>query len=538
MGNGNVQGGRLNPALNLAMHTAADPAPVAQPAAQPQLQSQLAGAAHAASGGSGLSAASTAIAVTGTSASAPASSSPAAARADAVSPVPQIPRHRLGGPTTPHPELVRALAVSPFSMPPRAALQSTQRPEVQAESANGAAPFINDTALILTGDEACTFLSEPGNLNILRELRLLNCRDADLINIARVLSNPLQGAPSTAFALVLDKFDGAELSAAGFHALAGLRLAGITLNALPIPREIAEQLSMGVTSLTIKLPRRVDGQTDLDALSQIPTLASVDVGRHPLSSVSLGAFASHPSLTTLRFASLSGKVLCQLLENPKLRTLSTDIIVADESEAFAALADHQTLTALRIGHVSSPAHLSILSRNRSLVSLDLQLSPTARTGMRDLAAIPTLTTLALSISGDDLRLGLDDVRALCTKTYSELRFTMVEIEPAAQLHIAATQTKSLVLDYCFYITDQTISALLANSRIATLSAIGCVNESQAMALATMPSVAKLTVDFASDAAISAEARLMRIWLSAGKSLANLDLTALGDVVDEDEDIFL
>jgi len=54
-------------------------------------------------------------------------------------------------------------------------------------------------------------------------------------------------------------------------------------------------------------------------------------------------------------------------------------------------------------------------------------------------------------------------------------------------------------------------------------------------LAGMPSLEKLTVDFASDAASDAEARFIKTWVSAGKSLQNLDLEVLSDGQDEDED---
>lgn len=526
-----MDGGRINQGLQPARHSAANPESEEQAPslAQPQR-------AH----------------VDNRPASGPSAASAAAPQSSSATPVPQIPSHRLGGPTVPRMALLNALAGHPFTMPASLRLREVQHPAVQPEESHGSGGFSEKSALTLTGEAACAHLSVPGNVPTVRELRIRDCRDIDLVNISWVLRNPLQSpsriaapaaspaafqaqmprGPSTAFELVLDKHAGARLTAIGFHALAGLHLSGITLIDLPIPADIAERLSMGRSSLSIKLSGLVDGQSDIYAISQMPTLRSLNVGGHPVSGAALAAFASHPSLTALRLTRLASQALGQLLENPKLRTLSVKTIVGDENEAFAALAKNTTLTSLRIGQVRASEHLVTLSRNTALISLDLELTPAARRGMPYLAKIPTLTTLAVSLSDADVVLTLADVQHLSLKTYAVLRFTMVNIEPAALMHIVAAQAKSLVLDYCFYITDQAINALIANPAITALSVIGCVNERQAFALARMPSLEKLTVDFASDSAIRAEANFMRTWTAAGKSLANLDLAVLGDEEDE------
>jgi hypothetical protein len=159
-------------------------------------------------------------------------------------------------------------------------------------------------------------------------------------------------------------------------------------------------------------------------------------------------------------------------------------------------------------------------------------------GVPTLSKIPTLTTLSLSVTGDDIQLTLAHVQDLCTKRYDVLRFTMVEIAPQAFLHIAATQTKSLTLDYCFFLTDQVVNALAANPHIETLSVIGCVHKRQASTFASMPGLNRLTIDFSSDAAIHAIAHFKQSWVNAGKSLANLDLTVLDDEPFEDDAAFL
>lgn len=461
--------------------------------------------------------------------SASASSSPA--RSAQASPVPQIPRHRLGGPIVPRPDLERALADSPFSMPSRAELHAEEHHRQLADGANESESLVRETAFTLTGEQACALLGRPNAPGTLRALRLRDCSDADLVNLARVSSS----APGPSFELVLDKHAGVRLSAIGFRALAAVPLSGITLNELAIPREFAEYLSRSVSPLSINLSSRIDGQSEVYWLSQIPTLKSLSVGGHYVSSAASAALASHPLLAELGFSRVSGAVLGSLLANPRLRTLSTDAIVGNEAYAFAALANHPGLTALRIGRVSEPEHLVALSRNTSLLTLNLDLSAAARSGMRDLARISTLTSLSLSVSGEDGMLTLADVQRLCARTYADLRFTMVEIEPAALMHIVATQTQRLVLDYCFYITDQAVDALVANARITELSVIGCVNERQALALASKPSLTKLAIDFASDSVNEAEAQIKRTWVAAGKLLANLDLTVLGDEEDDYDD---
>jgi hypothetical protein len=221
-----------------------------------------------------------------------------------------------------------------------------------------------------------------------------------------------------------------------------------------------------------------------------------------------------------------------ILATQPLRSFSVGSITSDEAEAFEAFADNRCLKALAVGVVSDANSLVTLSRNTTLTNVDLHLNGSASAGIRSLANLPALDTLA--ITGLNIRLTPTDLQALCAKPLTSLGFNFMRIDSAVLEMIVHAQSATLSLTYTSALNDALVDALIANERVSALRVIGdVVDERRALRLIASPTLQKLTVDFDSDVPDISEENFTKTWIAAGKPLRNLSLSVLPKV-DEDE----
>jgi hypothetical protein len=167
-----------------------------------------------------------------------------------------------------------------------------------------------------------------------------------------------------------------------------------------------------------------------------------------------------------------------------------------------------------------------------LTNVDLHLNGSASAGIRSLANLPALDTLA--ITGLNIRLTPTDLQALCAKPLTSLGFNFMRIDSAVLEMIVHAQSATLSLTYTSALNDALVDALIANERVSALRVIGdVVDERRALRLIASPTLQKLTVDFDSDVPDISEENFTKTWIAAGKPLRNLSLSVLPKV-DEDE----
>lgn len=372
--------------------------------------------------------------------------------------------------------------------------------------------------LSLPGYHACEMLSRPDAYRHLRELRLVNCRDSDLVDLARVL----QSVPRPPFELVVIRDAGTQVTAPGWQAIAASPLSSLTLEGMPVAADAAHALSHGGYAIAIALPHHPDGVSDVDRISLIPTLTAFDAGGQPVSNAAIRAFRSHAALSQLSLASLTGEALRMLAASTRLSALSVETIQGDETQAYAALAANRVLTSLTIRDVTQARHVMSLARHPTLSSLSLDVGNGLGSSIRALADMPSLTNLVLGPSATEITGA--DVRALCAKPLRALSFVGVRMNSPALAFAVCARSQSLRMDFCGTLSDLHVALLAANPRVTELTlANGILHEHAALVLAAGPALERLTMNFDSRTPVASQARVHNAWVEAGKNAANLDL---------------
>lgn len=372
--------------------------------------------------------------------------------------------------------------------------------------------------LTLSGREACETLRQPGALHHLKALRLTNCADADLVDLAAVL----RAVPHRSFALVLLRDAGTHVTAQGLRAIAATRLCALSLQGIPIPPDAAQALSHGGFPVSITLPHRADGVTDVDRISRIPTLISLDGNGQPVSDTAIRALQSHPALKALGLATLTGRALRELAASATLRVLDVNVIHGDEAKAYAALAGNRVLTSLAIQRVTDARHITALAANPTLSSLSLGVGHGLGPAVRALADMPSLTNLVLGPSGTEITRA--DIQALCTKPLQSLSFVGLRMDASALASAATARCRSLTVEFCGAFTHLQAALLAANPWPSSVCITnGMLHEDAALTLAGGPALKRLTMNFDSRTPDASADRVKRAWVAAGKQLANIDL---------------
>ncbi|MGI4860571.1 MAG: hypothetical protein ACRYHA_27325 [Janthinobacterium lividum] len=372
--------------------------------------------------------------------------------------------------------------------------------------------------LTLSGRQACATLNQPGALHNLKTLRLTNCQNADLVDLAEVL----RSVPHPPFELVLARDAGTHVTARGLQAIAAARLSGLSLQGIPIPPDAAQALSHGGFPVSMALPHRADGMTDVDRISRIPTLTSLDGGGQPVSDTAIRALRSHAALRELGLATLTGRALRELAGGATLRALAVNAVRGDEAEAYAALAGNRVLTSLTIRRVTDARHVMALAANSTLSSLSLGVGHGLGPSVRALAGMPSLTDLVLGPSGTGLTGA--DVQALCTKPLQSLSFVGLRMDSSALAFAVTSRCRSLTVEFCGVFTGLQAVLLAANPWLSSVCVTnGILHESAALRLAGGPALKRLTMNFNSRTPDASGDRVKRAWVAAGKQLADIDL---------------
>ena len=379
------------------------------------------------------------------------------------------------------------------------------------------------TSLTLSAQQARALWSAPNALHNLREVRLTDCDDADLQQLAQAMG-PVRASLLSKLELILDNDDRNGVTANGLVALAPLHLAGISLKGMTITAADAFALSLGASPVSISLPDDGQAWSDVPGICLIPTLRQLHAPLHHLSDVTVVALRAHPALTNLSVGTLSGAAVCELVASASIQALSVRHIVDGEVNVFTAIAGNRVLQSIVIGRVDHPESLAILSGNPVLTSVTLCLSTAASNGIALLANMPSLQLLSLSAQQASGTLRAADVQALCARSFATLQFKQWEIDTAAMAHIVATGTPSLSLDDCYPVTHKAIEALASNRSLVSLSLLGgVINVHHAIMLATSPTLQFLRAEIGDDAPDNAQDDIEIAWAVTNKPLANLEL---------------
>jgi hypothetical protein len=375
--------------------------------------------------------------------------------------------------------------------------------------------------LTMTGKEAHALFSYPNAFRALRALRVTDCGDSDLIDLAAVLKT----LPHKSFELILDGEANTFVSAQGLNALTELACSRITVRGLDISSVAAQALARSASPVSISLPARMPQDPSLYSFLQIPTLTSLHASPHRLTSDITSAVASHACLREFSVGLISSGALRDIARSATIESICIFKIEGDEVGPLNALAANSVLRSLTILHLHLPESLAILSRNSSLRSIILDVSRDAASGIPHLANMPRLEALSLSGGSAASRLlRAENVQALCANTFISLSLHDWDIEPAAQALIAATPSHHLSLNHCTPFSDAAIDVLLKNQSIASLSIDGeIVPLANVIALAGSPTLRYLHIGLCTLFSAGAKNAINDAWRAAHKPLANLQL---------------
>ena len=433
----------------------------------------------------------------------------------------QIPLHRLGAQSS----TIAANAATPPVIQGGAENRDAldQRATHRADELMHLATDADIDVLALTGSEARSVLSRPNALPALRELRLTNCTDADLIDLAAMLKT----VPHKPFALSFGRNKHVFISEQGLAALGKVTFSSITLGGTSVYGNAARGLLNSASAVSILLPQaRQHGETALASYLRIPTLTALDARPRSCPHDIGLAIASHQSLKEFSIGDIDDSTLGEIATSTTIQSLSCGRIMGlEEVAALGSFADNTILQSLRIACVAQPYALSALSRNKSLRFVSLGVSPDVRADFSALANMSAVEMLSLRcVSAYNLRLQAKDVHALCERPFKSLSLHNWDIHPAAQMLIAAAPLRHLLLNGPTPFSDAANYALSLNPTITSLS-VGraTTTAANAIILARSPTLQYFHAGFLTHFSADEKAAITNAWHAAGKPLANLEL---------------
>ena len=437
----------------------------------------------------------------------------------------RIPLHRICAQSNATPGYIPAMSNDPLGIVASYLEETDQRVMREVDALMHVAVDRQIDILTISAKDACAIFRHPNAFCALRELRLTDCGNADLIDLVAILKT----LPHTQFALILDQKANAFVNARGFTALAEVAFSSITLKNIDLSPADAQALARGTSPVSISIPALSFEKPDVAYLLQIPTLSSLIASPHPFPNNIRSAVTSHTCLSELLVGAISSVSLCDISKSATIETLSISEIDGPEAGALSAIADNATLRSLTIGSIHRPQSLVTLSRNSALRSVTLGVFRDAQIALPHLANMTGLEVLSLrSASSLSTQLPAENIQALCEKSFRSLDLHDWDIEPAAQLLIATSQSHHLSLNHATPFSEAAIHALSMNPAITSLSVEGSIfTAAHAITLAGVPTLQSLQLSIDMIFSPLEKVAISKAWQAAHKPLANLRLGESG-----------